>query len=279
MSVRDRILTVFRMFLLFTVLVAVAMISAITTVRITIHGHQETMPNLVGRSLEDGQRMASGLGLELKVEGKLFNSKYPQDAIVSQVPSSGTRIKVGQHVHVLVSLGQPQVKVPNVLGDSARAAQIGAIQQGLTVGDVVGVHWPGSEVDDIVAQEPAASSTELHSPALNLLVSLGPPARFYECPSLVGQSVAGARRLVEENGFKVEAVTQVPALGTPQGTILSQSPPAGSKIPADAVFTFEVAGPPLKPVPPSTPAATPAPPAATPAPAANPPGTPSTAPH
>ncbi|PYV20179.1 MAG: hypothetical protein DMG24_23580, partial [Acidobacteria bacterium] len=51
MSVRERILTLFRLFLLFTVLVAVALISAITTIRLTIHSGQETMPDLVGRPL------------------------------------------------------------------------------------------------------------------------------------------------------------------------------------------------------------------------------------
>ena len=73
MGVRDRILTLFRLFLLFTVLIAVALISAVTTIRFTIHGHQETMPNLVGQSLEAGQRVANGLGLEIKIEGRVFN--------------------------------------------------------------------------------------------------------------------------------------------------------------------------------------------------------------
>src|SRR5437870_5114516 len=106
MSVGERILSLFRLFLLFTVLVAVALISAITTIRLTIHGHQETMPNLVGRPMDAAQRVASGLGLEIKVEGRLFDAKYPPDQIVSQVPPPDTRIKVGQHVHVLVSLGR-----------------------------------------------------------------------------------------------------------------------------------------------------------------------------
>ena len=48
MSVRERIRTLFRLFLLTTVLVTVALVSAITTIRLTIRGHQETMPNLVG---------------------------------------------------------------------------------------------------------------------------------------------------------------------------------------------------------------------------------------
>src|ERR1039458_6779985 len=42
MGVRDRLRNLFRLLLLFTVLVAVALLSAITTIRLTIHGRQES---------------------------------------------------------------------------------------------------------------------------------------------------------------------------------------------------------------------------------------------
>jgi serine/threonine-protein kinase len=249
MRVRDRIFSLLRLFLLFTVLIAVALISAVTTIRLTIHGHQETMPNLAGRSLDAGQRVANGLGLELKIEGKVFNPQYPANSIVSQVPPAGTRIKVGQHVHVLVSLGQPQVKVPDVVGASARAAQITAIQEGLTVGDIAAVHWPDSQVDQVVAQEPPASTTEVHSPALNVLVSLGAPTQSYECPDFVGRPLVEVQPIIQKRGFKIGSTTMVPTTGIPAGNIVSQSPQPGSRIESDAEFSFQVAGPPLAFIP------------------------------
>ncbi len=262
MGVRERIVTLFRLFLLFTVLVAVALISAITTIRLTIHGHQETMPSLVGEPLEAAERVASGLGLELKIEGRTFNPKYPADHIVSQVPPPGTRIKVGQHVHVLVSLGEPQVTVPNLVGHGARAAQIAAIQRGLGVGDVVAVHSPGSEMDQVVAQEPDASATEVHSPSVNFLISVGPPPAAYECPNFTGRPLNEARRMLQEYGFKVGSITPVPKEGVPVDTIVSQTPEPGSKITSDMEFCFQVAGLPqnLNPTPTPTPPATTTPP-------------------
>lgn len=229
MGLRERIRTLFRLFLLFTVLVAVALISALTTIRLTIHGHQEAMPNLVGVPLETAQRIASGLGLELTVEDKLFSARYPANQIVSQVPPQGTRIKVGQRVHVLVSLGSQRITVPNVLGASLRAAQITAIQRGLTVGDVAAVHWPQKEVDQVVAQEPPPSTSEVHSPAVNFLVSLGEIPAAFVCPSFVGQPLAEARRAIEKAAFKVGQITPIPTDTTPAGTPLTQSPQPGSK--------------------------------------------------
>jgi serine/threonine-protein kinase len=225
---------------LFTVLVTVALVSAIMTIRFTIRGHQETMPNMVGLSFDYAQRMATGLGLEMKVEDKLFNTQYPPQAIVSQMPPPGTRIKIGQHVHVLVSLGPPQVVIPNFLGTSIRAARITAIQRTLTLGDIVGVHWPQSEPDLVVAQDPPPESAEVRSPAVDILVSVGEAPEAYLCPRFVGQPIAEVRRSLEKAGFKVAGVTSITTESGPRGIVLTQSPAAGSKIGSDAAFSLQV---------------------------------------
>jgi serine/threonine-protein kinase len=240
MSLRERIRSIFRLFLLLTVLVTVALLSAIMTIRLTIRGRQETMPNMVGLSFDYAQRMATGLGLEMKVEDKLFNTQYPAQAIVSQMPPPGTRIKIGQHVHVLVSLGPPRVVIPNLVGTSVRAARITAIQRNLTLGDIVGIHWPQSEPDLVVAQDPLPESAEVRTPAVDILVSVGEAPEAYLCPKLVGQPIAEVRRSLEKSGFKVAGVTSITTESGPRGIIFTQSPAAGSKIGSDAVFSFRV---------------------------------------
>jgi serine/threonine-protein kinase len=240
MNLRERIRSLFRLFLLSTVLGTVALLSAITTIRLTIRGHQETMPNMVGLSFDYAQRMASGLGLEMKVEDRLFSTQFPPHAIVSQMPPPGTRIKIGQHVHVVVSLGPPQVVIPNFVGTSVRAARITAIQRNLTLGDVVGIHWPSAAPDQVVAQDPPPESAELRSPAVDILVSVGEAPKAYLCPRLVGQPVAEVRRSLEKAGFKVADVTSITTESGPRGIILTQSPAPGSKIGSDTVFSFQV---------------------------------------
>lgn len=240
MGLRERIRNLFRLLLLLAVLIAVALISAITTIRFAIQGRQENMPNFRGVSLEQAQRIASTFGVGLKVEDKLFDAKYAAGQIVSQEPPPGTRIKVGQHIHVLVSLGPPQVAVPNTVGSSLRAARITAVQRGLAVGDVAAIHSSGSEPDQVLAQDPPPSTADVRSPAVNLLVSLGDPTVAYLCPSFVGKPLADARRAIEKAGFKVGEITPTPAAAT-KDTILTQSPPPGSKIGPDTVFTFQVA--------------------------------------
>jgi len=240
MSLSGRLRTLFRMFLLFTVLAAVALISAITTIRLSIRGHQETTPNIVGMPLEKAQQLAGGLGLEVVVADKLFSTQYLANEIVSQQPAAETRVKVGQQIHVIASLGPPQVTVPNLVGSTIRAAQITAIQRGLSVGSVAAVHAPGTEADQVLAQDPPPLTTDVHSPAVNFLVSLGEPAPTYVCPSFLGQLLPDARRALEGAGFKVGQVTPFAMEGVARDTIIGQSPRPGNMIGSNAVFSFQV---------------------------------------
>lgn len=241
MDLRERIRSLFRLFLLFTVLVAVALISAITAIRIALRSNQVSVPNLTGVAMDRAERTAASLDLEVKVEDRLYSEKYAASHIVSQVPAPGTQVKEGQHIHVLVSLGPPRVVVPDLAGSSVRAAQISATQLGLTVGDVVGVHWPAVAADQVVAQDPPASTPQMRRPAVSLLVSLGEPDPAYVCPRFVGMALTQAQSLIEGSGFSLGAVTPVPGAGSPSGVILEQSPAAGSRIGPGASFRFQVA--------------------------------------
>jgi beta-lactam-binding protein with PASTA domain len=240
MSFGQRIRTTFRLFLLLTFLVAVALVSALTTIRLTIHGRQQTMPNLVGVALESARRTVGSAGLDLVVQDKVFSTQYAANQIVSQIPPPNTRIKAGQRVHVLISLGPPQVQIPNLVGSSFRAARIMVLQRGLTIGNVTTVPWPQSEIDQVVAQDPLPTS-EAHSLAMNVLVSLGErPVEAFLCPSLIGRSLPDVRRILQEAGFKVRAVTTIPAVAATKNTILSQFPTPGSQINPGAEFDFQI---------------------------------------
>lgn len=257
MGLLSRIRTMLRLLLLFAVLATVALVSAITTIRMTIHSGEEKAPNLVGLSLEDAERRAGSLGLGIKVEDHLFSSKYAENHVASQAPSPGDSTKAGQDIHVLVSLGTPRVPVPDLVGESVRAAQVTAVQGGLTLGDVAAVHWSGVATDGVVAQEPPPTAQPARSPAVNLLVSLGEPAPEFVCPDFVGTTVPRASSQITAAGFTVgevkPATSPAPAPVTTtaapptqpavsaSGTIINQWPAPGSKVSAGAVFSFTVA--------------------------------------
>ena len=63
----------FRLVLLALVLLVVALISALTAMRLAIHGHEVTVPNLVGESPAAARMIAEQKGLELNVERQYYS--------------------------------------------------------------------------------------------------------------------------------------------------------------------------------------------------------------
>src|SRR5579884_2334995 len=202
MDVRAKLRTLLRLFFLAAVLMSVAVLSAITTIRLTIHGRQETLPNLVGMPIEQAQRVAGALGLQLNVEDRLYSDKIPADAVVTQMP---------------------------------------AVERGLTIGDVAGLYWPQGEPNQVVAQDPPPATTDLQSPAVNFLVSMGPQPPAYLCPDFRGKFVGVVQAELQQAGFQNIRIVSIQSPGASAGTILLQDPPAGSKVTPDTVFEFQVA--------------------------------------
>ena len=59
--------SLFRFALTALVLVVVALVSAVTTMRFAIHGQEVQVPALVGLSPSEAERTAAGLGLQIEI--------------------------------------------------------------------------------------------------------------------------------------------------------------------------------------------------------------------
>lgn len=240
MNVGGRIRTLLRLFFLVAILMTVAVVSAITTIRLTIHGKQEILPNLVGMQESQARSVLGGLGLDLNVEDRLYSASVPANAVVQQMPAAGTSIKPQQQVHVLLSLGPQKVSVPDLIGRSLRAARITAVERGLTIGDVAATFWPQDPANQVVAQDPPPATTDLQNPTVNFLVSLGPRPVAYLCPNFQNKPLGVVRAELQQAGFQNITVSQVQVAGAPYNTIVKQLPLPGSKVTPDTTFQFQV---------------------------------------
>src|ERR1700758_3936368 len=89
--------------LLIFILTSAAFLSAITAMRIAIHGRETTMPNLIGKPVSEASRMLGSRGLVLKVADHVYSDE-PMNVVVRQTPTSGQLMKVSQQAHVVLSL-------------------------------------------------------------------------------------------------------------------------------------------------------------------------------
>src|SRR5258708_6598751 len=87
-SCRKRLEELGQMALLVFILASAAFLSAITAMRIAIHGREVTMPNLTGKSVTDATSMLRSHGLVLKVADRVY-SELPINVVVRQTPPAG----------------------------------------------------------------------------------------------------------------------------------------------------------------------------------------------
>src|SRR6201990_1400877 len=153
MSFRERLEWLARMVFLIFILASAAFLSAITAMRIAIHGREVSMPNLVGKGVSDASSDLRSRGLILRVTDRVY-SEQPINTVVRQTPSPGMLMKVSQQAHVVLSLGQRALQIPPLEGDSLRVSRIELLRGGLQVGEVSALSLPDVPADTVVLQSP-----------------------------------------------------------------------------------------------------------------------------
>lgn len=244
MSLETKLKWMARMAGLVFILAAAAFLSAITAVRIAIQGREVAMPELVGKPMVEAQNALAQRSIGMKVVDRVY-SELPVDAVVRQSPSAGARMKVGQRAHVVVSLGQQKVKVPNVVGQSSRAARVELLRGGLQVGEISSASLPGQEADKVVRQNPPAEGGEAVSPNVNLLVALAEREKAFVMVDLNGLTLPEAQARLREAGLTVDKISYVGAGGgdTGKGAVVVGTVPAkGARVTAGTKVELQVAG-------------------------------------
>jgi beta-lactam-binding protein with PASTA domain len=243
---------ILRLVVLGLILVLVAFISALTAMRFAIHGREVAVPQLTGKTTTEAEAVLSNLGLTLEVGNRFFSPNVQEGGIVSQIPESGTKVRRGWRVRVALSLGPQRAAVPNVIGQSGRAAEINVQRRGLELGNVAIVHLPQFPADQVIAQTPPPNSTSLTSPRVNLLVTAPAEAQPYIMPDLVGRSAYDARRAIENAGLRaVRAAGSSPSANSISsadpnsasawgGYVVRQNPAAGERVSPGTNVVLEI---------------------------------------
>ena len=238
MTLKERLEWLSRMTLLVFILAAAAFLSAITAMRIAIHGREVTMPNLIGKNVSEASQMLQSRGLVLRVADRMY-SDQPINVVVRQTPTSGLLMKVSQQAHVVLSLGQRQLQIPLLEGNSLRASRIELLRAGLQVGEVTGITMPGPPADTVVIQNPKPG-VGAATPRVDVLVSQGPREIAYVMPHLVGLNETEAQHRLDIAQLR-RKVNYVTAPQWPHGAVIDQSPLGGARVPASTVIELTVA--------------------------------------
>lgn len=213
-------------FLVF-ILASAAFLSAITAMRIAIHGRETTMPNLVGKDVGEASKALRSKGLILRVADRVY-SDVPINQVVRQTPPPGMLMKVSQQAHVVLSLGQRELEIPPLEGNSLRVSRIELLRGGLQVGEVTSVNLPELGTDVVLQQNPKPGRGAA-TPRVDMLVSAGPKEPAYVMPYFMGLNEIDVQHRLDQANLH-RRINYVAAPQWPHGTVIDQSPLAGTRI-------------------------------------------------
>lgn len=217
-------------------MVAVALLFAILTTRLSIHASVEVVPDLKDMTMEEAQKALNKANLNFSIENRFYSATVPSGHVLSQSPLAGAKVRSGWHVRVTESTGPQKVSIPDTSGLSARDAAMAVRRSLLELGTVAHLPAPGQS-ELVLAQTPPPNAEGVDKPQVSVLLSAPEAggASEWVMPALTGLPLREAQKRVASAGLKLVAIGPAApapaplASGTPLGGTASM--PGASPIP------------------------------------------------
>jgi beta-lactam-binding protein with PASTA domain len=232
-------------------LLIVALLSALIAMRLAIHGREVTVPDFQGKTPAEARRIADDTGLDPQIEREYYSPSVPRGRVLSQMPAAGTVVRRGWELRLALSLGPQRVAIPEVIGESQRAAAINIDQRGLELGSTATVQISGIPAGQVLAQNPPPNATDVAAPKISLLIADAPSPQAFVMPSFIGQPLGSATITLQNTGFPTPRAAM--AMPTTPASPASPTAPTTSATPESSVPAMPTAGSP-GPATPTSPA-------------------------
>jgi beta-lactam-binding protein with PASTA domain len=238
-------LSIFRALSAVLALLAIALVAALITMRLAIHGAEVRVPNLSGLTMQQMTERLRARGLEAGIDGHFYSNTQPAGRVLTQSPQPGTLVRKSWRVRVTESLGPQKTAIPSVEGMDENLATITIRRVGLQVKTVASMPYAYAPDNTVIAQSPLARATDVLGPRVSILLALPqdaePPADVM--PDLTGESFTDAAWTVTRAGFKLAplpvatasaappaSAANPPASAAPPGTVIGQQPAPGERV-------------------------------------------------
>lgn len=212
--------------LFFLIISIVAVIGFNRLIDALIHSKTDRIvPNLIGKNISGALDMLSSINLYLKKSSDNFNHDIPSGIIVSQMPHSGSIIKEGKAVRVIVSLGREVIFVPDLTNKTLRAAQLILRRNVLDFGEREEKYSITIEKGKIISQNPSLRTAIQKKGLVNIVVSLGlPPEGVILMPDFIGKDISEAEEWLNQNDIAIKNINKVKDSAVTENTIIKQMP-------------------------------------------------------
>jgi beta-lactam-binding protein with PASTA domain len=215
-------------------------ISAILSFQITLNGEMVSLPNLMGKTIEEAKDELEEKKIHLVQSGVRLHQFYERGKIIFQDPPANTKVRINTEIRVVLSAGKEKVIVPELLGKNLQTIRPILENAGLREGKISHVHTTKYAAGKIIGQYPLPEEEVGRDTSVSLLVSQGQHEIRYLMPDLIGKKAANSIALLKQMDFNVSDVRYRYYRGLDSGIIINQSPAPGSKIQKRNRITLEV---------------------------------------
>ncbi|MEW6103339.1 MAG: PASTA domain-containing protein [bacterium] len=202
----------------FSFLLVVIVFASITLFILERKESRVDVPDLQGKDIISARGILEKNRLRI-VEESSYHNTIPKDYVISQKPESGEKIRKGEKVRVVISLGMPNVSIPRLIGKDLYSAKIILSEKGLALGNITYIN--SDKPKDIVLGFKGDKEEIREGDKVNLLVSCGKKQGSLLMPELLGLSLDVASSTLKEYNLVLGQVLLEP--GT-EGVVLKQSP-------------------------------------------------------
>ncbi|MDY0000635.1 MAG: PASTA domain-containing protein [Polyangia bacterium] len=187
------------------------------------------VPQVVGLKPSQAMEVLDGRKLRMQIIERRPDPTVPAGHICSQHPYADSKVLSHSAVNVVLSSGPPRITVPPCTAAALQEYSATLSAQKLKLGAVTYAPHDTLAAGQIIDCEPKSGSVVESGATVALTVAKkADPTK--EIPKLKGMSCTKAKKVIEEQGFKVGKVNWR-SYDAPPFLVMGQSPEPGTKAP------------------------------------------------
>ncbi len=188
------------------------------------------VPKVIGLKDQDAINLLKDANLDPIVSDTTFDDKVAKGSVMFQKPETGSIVKKGRRVYLILSGGEPTVSVPILKGHSLTEAKLSLERVGLKLGHIN--EQPSQNPKNVIFDQQFTAGTELKKGEMvGITISIGPAEEGeITVPDLIGKSLTEAEKLLADSALVVGKINYQPSFSLLPNTILDQYPSKGNKV-------------------------------------------------
>jgi beta-lactam-binding protein with PASTA domain len=238
-SIKKKLLQLAKIFGIILFYTIILIISVFFTMKSLIKGKETGAPSLMGKSLEQAQKIAAKHKVYLKRIDGNYDRHYAPLTVINQVPDPGVRIKESSYITVFVTSDMVDVFVPDLVGYNLNDCEELLSENNLRKRYVSYMDAEDVPVDFVIAQSFPPGARMPTGTEIDILLSKGTKEKSYIMPDVIGKYASDVKIYFEMRRLKV-LENQVYYPGLEPGLVVKQYPLSGYQINVKARISIGV---------------------------------------